>query len=79
MENGRYKIIIDLKPALSEEQLDARILRDFSEFKNKDFINSLSKLLPQKMIPVIISLSGISEHKNAMRLQEQSDTNFEID
>ena len=63
MESGRYKIIIDLKPALSEEQLDARILRDFSEFKNKDFINSLGKLLPQKMIPVIISLSGISEHK----------------
>lgn len=63
MESGRYKIVIDLKPALSEEQLDARILRDFSEFKNKDFINSLGKLLPQKMIPVIISLSEISEHK----------------
>ena len=63
MESGRYKIIIDLKPALSEEQLDARILRDFSEFKNKDFIISLGILLPQNMIPVIISISGLSEHK----------------
>lgn len=63
MESGRYKIIIDLKPALSAQQLDARILRDFAEFKNKDFINSLSRLLPQKMIPVIAELSDIPPHK----------------
>lgn len=62
-ENGKYKIIIDLKPALLEEQLDSRLLRDFAEFKNKDFINSLSKLLPQKMIPVIVELSEIPPHK----------------
>jgi predicted Rossmann fold flavoprotein len=59
MERGRYLIYIDLKPALSFEQLDARILRDFSENNNKDYINSLGALLPRKMIPVIAKLSGI--------------------
>ena len=54
---------IDLKPALTEEQLDDRILRDFKEFKNKQFKNSLDKLLPQKMISMIIKLSGIDENK----------------
>lgn len=49
-----YKLEIDLKPALSEEQLDKRILRDFSEFSNKDFQNSLGKLLPKKLIPVVV-------------------------
>lgn len=51
---------IDLKPALSMEQLDARILRDFDEAKNKCFKNALDHLLPQKLIRVIIELSGIS-------------------
>ena len=60
----RYiKITIDLKPALTEEQLDDRILRDFKEFKNKQFKNSLDKLLPQKMIPLIVELSGINPDK----------------
>jgi hypothetical protein len=54
---------IDLKPALSEEKLDERILRDFQEIKNKQFKNSLDKLLPQKMIPVIIEKSGINANK----------------
>ena len=54
IEPGRYSIEIDLKPGLDEKQLDARILRDFAEFANRDFINSLSKLLPKKMIPVIV-------------------------
>lgn len=54
-----YIISIDLKPALSVEQLDARIQRDFSENINKDFGNSLSKLLPQKIISVIIKRTGI--------------------
>lgn len=60
MAEGRYKISIDLKPALSEEKLDLRIQRDFSEACNKDFANSLNKLLPAKMIPIIVKLSGIS-------------------
>lgn len=59
MSDGRYRIEIDLKPALSNEELDVRILRDFAEFQNRDFINSLSKLLPVKMIPTIVGLSGI--------------------
>lgn len=54
-----YKIVIDLKPALDEQTLDKRIQRDFTENTNKDFINSLSKLLPNKLIPVIVKLSGI--------------------
>ena len=55
-----YKVHIDLKPALDNDTLDARILRDFSENSNKNFINSLSKLLPSKMISVIINRSGIN-------------------
>lgn len=54
---------IDLKPALSEKQLDERILRDFSKNMNKQFINALSELLPSKMIPVIVELSGIDPRK----------------
>ena len=59
MERGRYKIGIDLKPALSEEQLDARILRDFSENINRNYINALNSLLPKKLVPVIVKLSRI--------------------
>ena len=54
-----YRISIDMKPALEPDQLDARILRDFEEQKNKDFANSLDALLPRKMIPVVVRLSGI--------------------
>lgn len=57
-QNG-ISAAIDLKPALTAEQLDQRILRDFSEEKNKAFKNSLNKLLPSKMIPVIVNLSQI--------------------
>jgi len=56
------KLYLDLKPALSEEQLDKRILRDFEEQSNKDFINSLDTLLPKSLIPVVVSLSGIEGH-----------------
>ena len=59
MGKTNYTAYIDLKPALSLEQLDSRILRDFEGEKNKDFVNSLDKLLPKSIIPVIISLSGI--------------------
>lgn len=60
MEKGRYIIHIDLKPALTAEQLDSRILRDFSENTNKNYINSLGALLPRKLIPVVARLSGIA-------------------
>lgn len=62
MSPGRYSAVIDLKPALDDDTLDKRILRDFSEFANKDIINSLGKLLPKKMIPVIIERAGIAPH-----------------
>lgn len=60
MSPDRYRILIDLKPALSPEQLDARIQRDFAENLNRDFINGIRKLLPAKFIPVAVRLSGIS-------------------
>ncbi len=53
------RLLIDLKPALSEEQLDARLLRDFGENKNRMFKNSLDSLLHAKLIPVMVRLSGI--------------------
>ncbi len=58
-----YSLAIDLKPALSEEQLDERILRDFAESINKAFKNSLNKLLPKKLIPVAVRLSDIDPEK----------------
>lgn len=57
------KLVIDLKPGLTEETLDARLQRDFEKFSRKQFKNSLDDLLPQKMIPVIIMLSQIPEEK----------------
>lgn len=57
------KLVIDLKPALDEETLDARLQRDFEKFSRKQFKNSLDELLPQKMIPVVIMLSQIPEDK----------------
>lgn len=56
---GKYEIHIDLKPALSHEQLDARVQRDFLECANKNFINALDKLLPKKIVPVVVRLTGI--------------------
>lgn len=62
MSPGRYTAYIDLKPALDDFTLDKRILRDFAEFANKDIINSLGKLLPKKLIPIIIDRAGIAQH-----------------
>lgn len=58
-EHNRFTLKIDLKPALTEEQLDARVLRDFEKYINKDFLNCLNDLLPKKMIPIIIMKSEI--------------------
>ncbi len=60
MRPGRYELDIDLKPALSEEQLDMRLQRDFEKHHNKDYCNALGDLLPRKMIPVIVKRSGIA-------------------
>lgn len=68
-ENLRLKI--DLKPALSEEQLDDRILRDFAQDKNKQFKNVLGNLLPAKMIPVVVELSGIAPDKKVNEINKK--------
>lgn len=60
---SQVSLFIDLKPALTAEQLDKRLLRDFEENKNKQFKNSLEGLLPSKMIPVMVELSGITPEK----------------
>lgn len=62
---------IDLKPALDREQLDKRILKDFEEAKNKQYKNSIQKLLPSKMIPIIIELSGIDPDKKVNEITKE--------
>ena len=74
MENFKendYKVKIDLKPALDEETLDKRLLRDFEESKNKDFANSLDGLLPKKLIPVIIRESKIDPRKKVNEITKE--------
>ena len=70
----KYTAEIDLKPALYEKKLDARLLSDFSKYSNRDFINALSDLLPQKMIPKVVELSGIDERKkvNSITREERA-------
>lgn len=74
MAPGRYTVVLDLKPALTPEQLDARLLRDFDKNKNRNFSNALDELLPQKMIPVVIRRSGISpeEKCNAITREQRA-------
>jgi predicted Rossmann fold flavoprotein len=69
--SGELPLFIDLKPALTEEQLDKRILRDFEEAKNKSFKNSLGALLPAKMIPVLVELSGIDPEKKVNEISKE--------
>jgi len=73
---GELTLSIDLKPALSEEQLDARILRDFEEYINKQFKNSLGKLLPQKLIDIIVSLSSIDPEKKVNLITKEERHNL---
>lgn len=75
LKEDRILLQIDLKPALSEEILDKRIIKDFTEFKNKQFKNSLDELLPKKMIEPVISLSNIPEEKrvNEITKKERQD------
>ena len=71
LENEKIKLIIDLKPALSLEELDNRVRRDFDEFKNKEFKNSLGKLLPKKMIDTVVVLSGINSSKKVNEITKE--------
>ncbi len=70
---GRYTAYIDLKPALDEKTLDARLLSDFEKYKNRDFINALSDLLPQKLIAPLVARSGIDgrEKVNAVTREQR--------
>lgn len=71
MEKKEYYAEIDLKPALDEAQLDKRLLRDFEESINRDFANSLDKLLPKSIISVIINMSGISPHTKVNQISRE--------
>ena len=85
MQENKVKLVIDLKPALDNQKLDHRILRDFEELKNKEFKNSLEKLLPRKMINTFIKPTGIDPEKrvNVITKEERKTIvntlkNFEI-
>lgn len=70
------RLVIDLKPALSVEQLDARVLRDFEEHKNKQFKNAIGGLFPSKLIPVMLSLSGIDPEKKVNEISKEERLGF---
>ncbi len=70
------KLVIDLKPGLSEEQLDKRILKDFEGAKNKQFKNSLDDLLPKTLIPVIVDLSKIDPYKQVNEVTKEERKNL---
>lgn len=65
------QLLIDLKPALTEEQLDRRILHDFAQNQNRQFKNALNRLLPSKLIPVVIELSGIQAEKKIHEITKE--------
>ena len=71
---GKYEVLINLKPALDEKTLDARILSDFAKYHNKDFVNALGDLLPQKLIGVAVRLSEIDPRKkiNSVTKEERA-------
>ncbi len=70
-DGEEVKIYLDLKPALTPEQMDKRLLRDFEEAKNKQFKNALDHLFPAKLIPVMIELSGISPEKKVNEISRE--------
>ena len=70
-EKKSYHIEIDLKPALDEQQLDKRLLSDFTKYANSDFCNALDDLLPQKLIPVVVERSGIPPHQKVHEITRE--------
>lgn len=76
MAPDRYKLLIDLKSGLTPEQLDARIQRDFSENINRDFVNAVRKLLPAKLIPVAVRLSGIAPEQKVNSITREQRLKF---
>lgn len=73
---GKTKLVIDLKPALSAEQLDLRVLRDFDENRNKSFKNALGRLFPTRLIPVMVKCSGIDGEKKVHEISREERQNF---
>lgn len=76
LQQKELKLVIDLKPALTAEQLDQRILRDFEENKNKRFKNAVDKLFPAKLKPIMLELSGISEDKKVNEISREERLRF---
>lgn len=76
IKKGSLEVYIDLKPALTEEQLDARLLREFDEAKNKQFKNVLNGLFPQKLIPIMVRLSGIAPEKKVNEITKEERNHF---
>lgn len=78
-KNGQKKELtleIDLKPALTEEQLDQRVLRDFEENHNRQFKNAITKLFPTKLIPVMLELGGIDPEKKVNNIEKEERKQF---
>lgn len=76
IKSEQYTIELDLKPGLNEKQLDERVLRDFSENLNKDFKNSLNKLIPKKLIDPVIEMSGIDPFKKVNSITKSERTSL---
>ena len=76
LKEKELRLCIDLKPALSQEQLDQRILRDFEENRNKQFKNSVDRLFPAKLKPIMIELSGISAEKKVNEISKEERIRF---
>jgi len=71
IDKNRYRVVIDLKPGLTEEALDRRIQRDFEKYSRRYFINSLGELLPRSLIPVVVELSGIPRDKYVNQISRE--------
>ena len=76
LDKHSLRLSIDLKPALSVEQLDKRILRDFEESKNKQFKNAIPKLFPSKLLPIMLELSGIDPDKRVNEISKEERAGF---
>jgi len=76
LQEKELRLVIDLKPALSVEQLDQRVLRDFDENMNKQFKNAIGKLFPAKLIPIMLELSGIDPDKKVNLISKEERQHF---
>ena len=76
LQEKELRLVIDLKPALSVEQLDQRVLRDFDENMNKQFKNAIGKLFPAKLIPIMLELSGIDPDKKVNLISKEERHHF---